>query len=211
MNGLVSQIERLTAKINKVDDSAVGGLAINTIGTAPILGQLGCRFVLDMDSVKYDSTVGTVYGGIFQYVQTKAASTAAPARGSFAFWSTAVADDLYRVTPDEDDAMGANNCAGVYIGAPTKGQYCVIQIGGRAFVKYRAGLTGAAAVGEAVYCAGAGAGADVGLADVLNGAGNPTFTQVGNMLARFIGVARELPVAGATTTVDMPWPRIGRI
>lgn len=213
MNALISQIERLvTGKLNTINDEGVGGLKLSIIETSPVPGQLGCRFLMDGATVKYDSTIGTLYGGVYAYVRTATGSTAAPARGKLAFWDTSVDDALYQVTPDESGSQGANLIAGVYVSAPTKNNYCVIQIGGRASIKAVSAFTGVAADGVPAFAAAAGAGADVGTFDIFAGvAAPPTMEQAALLCARYLGICRGAPVAGTVTVVEMPWPRIGRI
>jgi hypothetical protein len=68
----------------------------------------------------------------------------------------------------------------------------------------KAVFTGVPADGTAVYLGAVGAG-EPGVFDVLDGGGNPTFTQVGQMLQRYVGVARGLPVAaGIGTQIEIP-------
>jgi hypothetical protein len=153
-----------------------------------------------------DTTVGTLYNGLYQYVQT-AASTATPTLGHLAFWDTSVADSLYRVTPDESGTMGVENFAGVYINTLTKGYHWWILVAGGVNAVFANPLTGAAAIGNSVYAAAVGAG-NPGVLDVLDGGGNPTFTQVGQMLNRYVGVAQAIPVAGAASKVIVPLSKV---
>ena len=204
------QPQQLLAKyFNSGSGDAVEGGLITGVpaGVAASQGsqtRVGDRLVLGaVDALAMsDLTVGTLYNGLYQYVQTSA-STATPTLGHLAFWDTSVADSLYRVTPDETDAMGVENAAGVYINTLTKGYYWWIQIAGRATAVFANPLTGAPAIGSAVYAAAVGAG-NPGVFDVLDGGGNPSFTQVGQMQARRFGVARALPVAGAASTIQVP-------
>jgi hypothetical protein len=158
-----------------------------------------------------DSTVGTLYGGIYQYVRTKTASTAAFTRAHAAFWDTAVAASQYQVTADESGAQGVGLFAGVLINTLTKGYNWWIQCAGRVSVQFRAALTGAPlAAGMPAYLVAAGAGADVGEFDVLDGGGNPTFTEVGQMLERYVGVAQEAPANDTISTINIPLGRVFR-
>jgi hypothetical protein len=158
----------------------------------------------------YDSAVGTLYGGLYQYVVTRAASTAAPTRARAAFWDTSVAGSYHQVTPDESGAQGTHMFAGVYINTLTRGYSWWIQCFGKVSVQFRAVLTGIPSDGCAVYLAAAGAGADVGEFDVLDGAGNPSFTQVSNMLNRYAGVAQGAPSDNGLTTINIPLGRMFR-
>jgi len=198
-------ILRLSAgPINQVNDSLPGGGGGNIgpqVGYAG--GQLGAGFSLSDAELLYNSTIGTVYGGAFQYVRLSAAAGAV-AVGQIVFWDT-VADaalGLYQVTTAENGtADAAVNAAGIVLNSGwTPGNYSVIQIVGPTYVKFRAALTDAGAIGSRVYCAAVG-GADLGLADVLSGVGNTTQDDVSLMQARFLGVAIDAPTNGGTQRV----------
>lgn len=167
----------------------------------------GDAFFFDADAALALSdtvNIGTLYEGFYKFVQTKAGSTAAPARGKLCFWDSAVNDDLMQVTPDESGTTGTGLLAGVYLNAPTKGNWCFIQVGGKCSIKFRTAITGTATAGAAVYAAAAGAGADVGTADQLVGVATAvTQGSLGPFLQNFIGTAQALPVAGAISTVSI--------
>lgn len=208
---LTKQADFLTAKfLNDVNDSAAGGAIVSLPSGAPApqssQTQVSDRIVLDTATALAlsDTTVGTLFGGIYMYVATKSNMTATPAVGLLAFWDTSVGDSNYQVTCDESGSQGANLIAGIVINAVTKGNFCWIQIGGKATVKFRAVLTGTPANGCGVYAAAAGAGASVATADVFAGvAGNPTFTQADTLIQRFLGTAEALPVAGSASAVSL--------
>lgn len=150
-----------------------------------------------------DTAIGTLYGGFYKLVQTKLASTAAPAVGKACFWDTGVAADLMQVTPDESGSQGVNLFAGVYINALTKGNYGFVQVGGKCTIRYRTTFSGVAANGQAVFLAGAGAGTDVGTFDVFGSDGAAvTFAQAAQLVHRFVGTAEALPVAAALGIVS---------
>ncbi len=199
------QIIRVTTGLlNTVNDSLPGQVVSSGTGASKYQGQLGQRIELGPDLVKFDSTIGTLLGGEYQYVRFASGMTATPARGLLAFWDTSVAEDLYQVTMDEGGlTQGANLNAGVVLNVVTKGNYGFIQVQGRASVKFRAVLTGTAATGVPVFAAGAGAGADVATADVLGTGANPTFTQTVSQEARFLGIAEAIPVAGGISIVQL--------
>ena len=58
-----------------------------------------------------------------------------------------------------------------------------------------------------MFAAAVGAG-NPGVLDILDGGGNPTFTQVDQMLNRYVGVAQGLPVAGAASKVIVPLSKV---
>lgn len=158
-----------------------------------------------------DTSIGTLYGGFYRYVKTAAGSVATPARGLLAFWDTSVADNLYQVMPDETGSQGANILAGIYIGALPKGDYGIIQIGGKVSVKFRSVLTGIPANGCGVYAAAAGAGGDVATCDVFSGdLNNTTFDDMQTLQMRFLGTALAIPVLSAISTVAMRSPILNR-
>jgi hypothetical protein len=208
-SGIAQQIDRVTTGLlNTVNDALPGQSVSSGTGAARYSGQLGARLVLGPDEVKFDSSIGTLFGGIYQYVRFAAGAVAVPARGKLCFWDTSVAEDLYQVTCDEGGlTQGANLVAGVVLNAVTAGNYGFIQVAGKVGIKFRAVLTGVTAAGVPVFAAGAGAGADVATADVLGSGANPTFAQMVSAFPRFLGVAEAIPVAGAISTVSLQLPR----
>lgn len=209
-------------RLNDINDSVLQG-QIQTVpgGTATGCNQgiqdlPGDRLVLSTaDALALsDTTVGTLFSGMYQYVQTTSTSTASPTRGLLAFWNTALEStgSPYIVTGDESQAQGVGLRQGVFVNSITKGNWGFTQILGKASIKARAVFTGPTpAQGQGAYCAAAGAGADVGTFDIFGGdAGNPNFDQVDKMITRFLGVTEALPVAGTVTTVDLSpqWYRL---
>jgi len=190
--------------LNDVNDP-LGGPQIQSVpgGIAPQFDQdyPGDRICLD-DATAYalsDTTVGTLYGGIYEYVITKSGSTAAPALGVPAFY---LAADIgatttglnYEVTPDANPtAAAATFLQGVYISAPTKGNQCWIQVSGIATVQYQATVTDTAA-GDSVT---------VGITQTPPGfdAGVATFTKI--IMAAMFGVAITAPSNGGTGKVGI--------
>lgn len=206
--GVSSQILRLTdARLNKVNDSLIGQPVNAGTGANRYAGQLGQEIILGPDEIRFDSVTGTLYGGIYKYVRFASGATASPAVGLIAFWDISVAEDLYQVTNDESGTPGANLIAGITINAVTKGNYGFIQVAGKATVQFRTTLTSVAGIGSGVVAAGAGAGADVATADVLEGAGNPTFAQMSNFSKRWLGVAETAPTNGGLKIVNLQFAR----
>jgi hypothetical protein len=201
-----SPILRMTAgPINRINDPLIGMIqAPMGPGVSKYQGQLGQGIWLDDSNILFDSVMGTVYGGHFRYVRLAAASTAVVV-GQIVFWDPTVADNLYQVTTSEagsvDNAMFA---AGVVLNSGwTAGNYGVIQDIGPTFVRFRAVLTSAGAIGSRVYCAGVGAGADNGFADVLSSAAPTLFSDVSLMQGRYLGVGVTAPVGGALRLVNL--------
>lgn len=205
-------IQRLSSGyINQINDSLPGGGGGNIgpqVGLAP--GQLGKTIELDDSELSgiVNTAIGTVYGGGFRYVQLSADSTANPVPGQIVFWNPFAisADNLYVVTTLESGTVpGAQYPAGIVINATWGvGNYSFIQCWGPTFTKFRAALTAApAGIGDAVYCAAAGAGVDNGFADTIDSANPTLFSDVTLMQNRYLGAAIQLPVNGGLTLVNV--------
>ncbi len=192
--------------INAVNDAVIGQpSASQGPATTRFAGQLGKILELDDDDLVYDATIGTVYGGLFQYVRLAVGATAVVA-GQIVFWDPDVAAAAYQVTTSEaGSTTGACFRAGIVLNPSWEdGNYSLIQIAGPTDVKFIATITGTPAIGSPVYCAAKGAGSDNGLADVLAGSSDPTdFTDVGLLQARYLGTALELPTNGGVTLVNV--------
>lgn len=197
-------------------DSVVGGL-LTGVPAGLNIGQgiqtlPGDRMILGEEDAAAltDTTVGTLYGGLYVYVRTKSTATAAYTKNRAVFWDSAVAGSQFQVTSDESGDQGVSLFAGVLIATLTAGYSWWIQAAGRVRVIFRAVLTGLSTDGCAVFLAAAGAGADCGMFDVLDGGGNPTFTQVGQMFTRYVGPAQTAPIAATVSTINIPLGRCFR-
>lgn len=193
------------AVVGGVITAAPSGLLVNQgmqdiPGNRMVVGEEDALALSNLD-------VGQLYGGLYQYVRTKETATASFLVNRAVFWDTGVANDQFQVTSDEDGDQGIAPFAGVLINALTKGYSWWIQQAGRVNVLFTTTLTGVAADGQAVFLAGAGAGADNGTFDVLDGGGNPTFTDVGGMLNTYCGWAQGEPVGAAISTINIPLNR----
>jgi hypothetical protein len=170
----------------------------------PYFGLVGKRLVLTaaMASKLSDTTVGTLFEGIYQYVQVRSTASQAPARGGCVYW-----DDYenYIVTTDVGYsafiATGDNSglFAGVLLSAPTKGNYCFIQIAGKANVLFKT-----PAVTKSVSGANAGDmvvqdATNSNRADVLANATGVTWATAKLQL----GVAIASPTGNAISLVDL--------
>jgi len=126
-----------------------------------------------------DTSVGTLWGGVYRRVYFKSGITGGGTtgfkRGQIVFWdlvavAAGTATDPYQVTNVE--ATDSGLIAGIVInatdtaGAPLSGFYGWIQVAGLASVVGRAALTTTTALNYAVW-AKLGAGADNGAMDVL--------------------------------------------
>lgn len=194
----VSQIGRVTTGLlNTVNDTLVAQSSNTGTGQSRYNGQLGQRIALGPDEVKYDSSVGTLYGGVYQYVRFKSGDATVPAVGLLCFWDLAVNEDLYQVTTVEP--TGTSRVAGVILNAVTGGNYGWIQVAGKATVKCIATLTAAGAVGQSVFTGAAGVGTDNAKVDTIAAA--TAITPL--TLARFIGIAETAPSNGGLCIVRL--------
>lgn len=158
--------------------------------------QLGARVWLDGSAlgVKYDSAIGTLYGGEYQYVQFFNGTTA-PAVGLPTAWAWDQANtafESYIVTCDMNSALRTGRFAGFCLNAVTKGQYGWIQVSGKC-----TGLTGTLtaatpADGDMLIIASA-----TGLVDDLTQTTQPTMAQ----LKAAIGTAIGAPTSAALVLI----------
>ncbi len=186
-----------TGRLNTVNDGLIGGVSGGAAGFSKYAGQLGKTVWFNTDQIgnMFDSTVGTLFMGRYRYVRMRDADDDSPAVaiGQILYWDTVVAnwEAAYQVTRDSNlsSVDNAMMIAGIYIGGFLGGNYGFIQDLGEATVRFRAVLSNAGLIGSRVYDAGAGAGVDEGLADVL-------LADATSMIqARYLGVAVTAPVA----------------
>jgi hypothetical protein len=210
------QADFLTAaNLNDVNDSVVGGQIQSVPSAVPASQGIqtlpGDRIILD-DATAFalsDTTIGTLYGGIYMYVQATW-TTAAAAFGTAAFYKAADVGNLAPTSPNTtayvvySDAQPSTTVpsyfAGVFISAPTKNNYCWIQIQGMATCLFDSAVT-AAAAGNWVSVKVSSAVAscfDVGAA-------------VGVVtLSALVGTAVGLPVISTASKVSI-WRGFGRL
>jgi len=157
---LVKQAIMLTARyLNDVNDSASGGAIVSLPTGVPQVQTSqtipGDRIVLDDATALAlsDTTIGTLYGGIYMYVQYKT-TTRAAVLGGIAFYKQADvgagSNAGYIVYGDAQPATATPSfIAGIFISAPTANNYCWIQIAGVASVLFDSTVT-ATTVGSMV-------------------------------------------------------------
>ena len=161
--------------------------------------DLGKRIVIaDADAASWSlSSVGTLFGGVYQLVQLSSAATTANAvKGCAAFTQdgTSNAGSQGYVVTDEAHADALGLIAGVFLNTITPGNFGFIQVHGKATVKYNAAVTDTT-VGDVVIVKGAGDGTFDALAAAT------AVTDV--VMAKYIALAIQAPVAGALKTVQM--------
>ena len=144
------------AYLNDVNDQTVGGqiqsVPSNVPATQGQQTQPGDRIILD-DAAAYalsDTTIGTLYGGIYMYVQSTYVTTA-PAVGQIAFFRAADVGNFTPTSPittpyvADGDAQPTTTLPGyvlgIYINAITKSYYGWIQIAGIASVLFDSTVT----------------------------------------------------------------------
>lgn len=187
---MFKQISRVTTGLlNTVNDAVAGGSVASGTGANPYAGQLGAIAYFGPSTIRYDSSIGTLYEGWYQYVQFLSTSSASNARGQFVFWN-----DLtnFIVTPDATDGQHA----GVTLNVITKGNYGWIQISGLASVLFRSSITKATPAVKDLVVTTSGANT----ADILADATNLTSP----LYKRVVGVAASTaPVGGAISLVEL--------
>lgn len=128
-------------------ESSVGG---DPSDLSRFLGQVG-RFVYAQSNstqLKFDSSVGTLYGGIYQLVKVVASPAVAILRGHVAYWSNPL-------TFTVDTKAGADgDHAGIFLNPVTGGNYTFIQVAGIVDVLFLDNITHATGpVGSTVVTA----------------------------------------------------------
>lgn len=132
----------LSAQANQVNDSQPGTSFTSPTGGQPFRGIVGqaWQWTDEQAALHSNTTVGTLYGGIYMYVQTLSSASAAVGVGRLAFWSSAANRASFIVTTDPTTAL--TQIAGVFVNSTlTLGNYGIIQIAGLASVLCKASVT----------------------------------------------------------------------
>lgn len=209
---LVKQAVSLSAKfLNDVNDSVAGGNLVSLPSGVPVPPSSqtipGDRIVLDDATALAlsDTAVGTLFGGVYQYVGFLTGSTGAAAVGGVAFYRSnelpAGATQAYTVTADPQPATTTPTyVAGIFINVITKGNFGWIQVAGVASVLFGAALT-ATLAGTNVFASQTTAGtADAGVAAAYAGPVTTTGS-IAAAIAAHIGTAIGLPAVGTVSKV----------
>jgi hypothetical protein len=201
--GLSQQIDRLvSSRLNLGTGDATPGSSVSSgTGAQMYGGQVGSRLAIDSATIRSASAVGTLYGGVYQYVYMTYTTTQ-PARGQLVFWDLSVSDTLFQVNGDAKPTTAIPTLvAGVVINSTvTMGTWAWMQIAGRASVLFDSAITAAAAGNwvTAKVSAAVPSTADVGaVAGVVT-------------LGAKLGVAETLPVVSTISVVQLD-PLIRRI
>lgn len=118
-------IARLTGKLNATNDPVVGQ---SVTSGQPYDGQLGAVAVLNaVDALRLsDTSVGTLYGGKYQYVHFLLGQSGTTVKGGPVYWTD---PDNFVVSADVD--TGNLGFAGVALNVVTKGNYGWILVEGK--------------------------------------------------------------------------------
>ena len=176
-----------TGYLNTVNDTVIGNQA-GVTGVSKFGGQLGKVLQVSAEQIgqMFDSSVGTLYSGNYQYVQLSSSiGTPAPEIGQLLFWDYSAGLSNFIVT-DTKDETSTPTPAGVYIGGIEAGNYGFIYTGPGLVNGLFGALTNAASTGQGLVVTSAG------LFDNASPV-NPTY----------VGYAEALPVAHALKLVKL--------
>src|SRR5882724_9145420 len=156
---------RVSQRLRKNMSVSFGSARINGIASSNLdsllpLKYMNRRIFLDDATALAlsDTSIGTLFGGVYMYVGTLATATASPVRGACAFWRISDlpggATRSYTVSSDaQPNTLLPAYIAGVFINpttssgsgvALTKGNFGWIQVAGVASVLFDSGLTATA-------------------------------------------------------------------
>lgn len=172
-----------TGLLNTVNDSVIGNQAGIT-GVSKFGGQLGKILWVSSEQIgqMFDSSVGTLYAGAYQYV--KLAASQSIVRGDLLYWDQGVAANTFTVTKAVNTTTANyQSFAGFALNVITAGQYGFIQVAGIASGLYVASITGTKQIGGQVM----GSVATAGRVDVIDAA------ITGLTQNNFLGWAVSLP------------------
>ncbi len=151
--GATQQIDRMVSSaMNAGSGDATPGQSVSSgTGQSSYGGQVGARVALGPTDLRSASAVGTLLGGIYQYV-FMTYTTAQPARGKLVFWDLSVAEANYQVNGDaKPTAAIPTLIAGVVLNTlVTQNTYAWMQIGGRASVLFNSTITAGGVAGSPV-------------------------------------------------------------
>lgn len=193
------QADMLTAKfLNDVNDATLGGAVVSVPSgvQAPQSSATlpGDRIILDDATALAlsDTAIGTLFGGIYMYVQFKT-TTRAAVRGGIVFFKTADIGTAYIAYGDADPSTTVpTHVAGILINVITTAQYGWIQVAGAASVLFDSASLTAIADGNWVTVKVSATTAST--ADVGAVAGVVT-------IAALLGVACGIPTSATVSTV----------
>lgn len=174
--------------INAADHTYPGGSQVNSQLYGGMVGQivgLSSKQAAQLSK----TSIGTLRGGLYQYVKTKASPTTAVARGLVLVWSDR---SIFEVSVDVGADIANSLVAGVGLNTVTQAKYCWIQIDGEAAIRFKSSGSPEAlnttkttpVVGDSVISP---LDADNGRADVLADATAVVFGTAAAKLGRQMG------------------------
>jgi len=178
-----------TVKLNAGTGDATAGGAVSLGTGADLYGGLaGIEIEFQDGTVYSDTTIGTLYRGVYKRVKVLSTGGAG-IRGKAAFWSDAN-NAVVTATPQD------GNHAGIFLNAVTAGKWCWIQVGGLASVLFASVSLSKAtpAIKDVVVVTSGAAVADVE-------ADSTPYTNL--IYKRILGIAEAPPVAGTITIVEL--------
>lgn len=188
--------------LNDTNDAASGGVIVSVpVGApSPAVSQdiPGDRICLDDATALAlsDTVIGTLFGGVYMYVQQTAVTRLAT-RGGICFFKTADLGVTYKVYSDPDPSAAVpTHVAGVYINVITSGNYGWIQVAGAASVQFDDASLTSAADGQYVSVKVSSANAATKTYPADAGASPTNIT-----VAALLGVACGLPSSTVISTV----------
>jgi hypothetical protein len=127
-----------TPFLNTIDDAFTGGGAD---ATQNYPGQLlkTKRMTTAQAAALSKTTIGTLFAGVYQYVNFLLGSTQAAVRGQACFWKTA-ADYTNGIVTSDGGVTLEGRFAGVFLSVITKGNSGWIQVEGMASCAFRAAV-----------------------------------------------------------------------
>jgi hypothetical protein len=192
--------------LNDVNDAVQGGVVVSVPSGAPSpsVSQdlIGDRITLDDATALAlsDTAIGTLFGGVYEYVQVKT-TTRIPARGGIAFFKTAdlgtASNAGYIVYGDPDPTAAVpTHVAGIFINVVTPNNFGWIQVAGAASVQFDDAALSSAVDGNMVSVKISSANAATKTYPADSGA---TVSQI--TVAALLGVACGLPSSTVISTV----------
>lgn len=197
MANVQNQSPRVTTGfLNTVNDPSPGVPLVSPSGSIvqPYTGQVGGDTYLSAaDALKLSdvTNTGTLFEGIYKYVQFLSTSTAANARGQVVFWNNR---SQYIVTPDA--AVGnLGKVAGICLNVVTKGNWGFIQVAGKASLLFKASLV--------TPYDGAMVTVDPTPTNLATTIPTDATAVTAAMLRSVLGIADGLPASSAISLVDL--------
>jgi hypothetical protein len=208
-SGITQLIDRqVSSSFNAGTGDVLPGQSVASgTGAAQYLGVVGSRLALDSQGIRFTSSVGTLFGGIYQYV-LMTYTTTQPARGQLVFWDVSASESAYQVNGDaKPTAAIPTLIAGVVLNTTVvKNTYAWMQIAGRASVLFDSTITAAAAGNpvSAKISATVPSTCDVGVSVV-------TATIPIGPVDALIGIAETIPVLSVISVVQLNSSLLRRI